>query len=265
VATFNVIGLTFSSETLLTRAHTTHSQHSIKKTMSCIDIDVRKEKCIGVGFGPILAPPPQMVAPDKTLPASAKIRIPIIISQFKGLVHPTVTVSQVGRLRRPQMGTETFSSTGSGISGMRDKRKRLNNANRSTTYNPIAFAKCRKPPSARTHGSLRPEMITLTIFGFFAQVSFPGSQASRERRLGAHVERFPKPTRIVIEKGTASRPRVNEIYALERRSLRRRLLEHEWFKCSLEAQERCERDVHHYGQGPGMRAMGGLGSRVTYW
>ena len=29
-----------------------------------------------------------------------------------------------------------------------------------TTHNPIAFAKSTKPPSASTHGELRPDMIT---------------------------------------------------------------------------------------------------------
>ena len=75
-------------------------------------IDVRKEKCTGIGTGPILAPHPQMIAPNEALPARANIRIPIIISQFHGLIHPTVTVSQVGRLRCPQMGSKAFYSTG---------------------------------------------------------------------------------------------------------------------------------------------------------
>ena len=75
-------------------------------------IDVRKEKCIGMGAGPILVPHPQMIAPDEALPARANIRIPIIVSQFHGLIHPTVTISQVGRLRCPQMGSKAFYSTG---------------------------------------------------------------------------------------------------------------------------------------------------------
>jgi hypothetical protein len=62
-------------------------------------IDVRKEKCVGMGLGPILAPQPQMVSPNEALPARANIQIPIIVSQFHGLIHPTVTISQVGRLR----------------------------------------------------------------------------------------------------------------------------------------------------------------------
>jgi hypothetical protein len=53
-----------------------------------------------------------MIAPDEALPTRANIRIPIIISQFYGLIHPTVTVSQVRRLRRPQMGSKAFYSTG---------------------------------------------------------------------------------------------------------------------------------------------------------
>ena len=74
-------------------------------------IDVRKEKCICVCIGPVLAPQPQMVAPSKALPARPNIRIPKIVSQFHGLVHPTVTVSQVGRLRCPQVGSKTFLCT----------------------------------------------------------------------------------------------------------------------------------------------------------
>ena len=73
--------------------------------------NVRKEKCIGVSRGPVLAPHPQMVAPNEALPARANIRIPVIISQFHSLIHPTVTVSQVSRLRRPQMGSKALLST----------------------------------------------------------------------------------------------------------------------------------------------------------
>jgi len=83
-------------------------------------IDVRKEKCIGMGAGPILVPHPQMIAPDEALPARANIRIPIIVSQFHGLIHPTVTVSQVGSLRCPQMGPKAFFPTGL-ISGYENK------------------------------------------------------------------------------------------------------------------------------------------------
>jgi hypothetical protein len=68
-----------------------------------------------MGLGPILAPQPQMVTPNEALPTRANIRIPIIISQFEGLIHPAVTVSQVGRLRRPQVGPKAFFSTGLGI------------------------------------------------------------------------------------------------------------------------------------------------------
>jgi hypothetical protein len=52
-----------------------------------------------------------MITPDEALPARANIRIPIVISQLNGLIHPTVTVSQVGRLRCPQVGSKTFFST----------------------------------------------------------------------------------------------------------------------------------------------------------
>jgi hypothetical protein len=96
--------LTFSSETLSTRRHNTISSKKRRSTL----IDVRKEKCIGASVGPILAPQPQMVAADKALPAGADVRIPVIISQFDGLIHRTVTVSQVRRLRRPQVGVKTF-------------------------------------------------------------------------------------------------------------------------------------------------------------
>jgi hypothetical protein len=75
-------------------------------------IDVRKEKCIGVSLGAVLAPHPQMIAPEKAFPARANIRISIIISQFLGLIHRTATVSQVGSLRCSKVGSKTFLSTG---------------------------------------------------------------------------------------------------------------------------------------------------------
>ena len=80
-------------------------------------IDVRKEKCIGVSLRPVLAPQSQMVAPDEALPARANIRIPIIISQFHGLIHPTVTVSQVGRLRFSKVSSKAFLSAGLASAG----------------------------------------------------------------------------------------------------------------------------------------------------
>jgi hypothetical protein len=64
-----------------------------------------------MGLGPILAPHPKMVAPDEAFPARANIRIPVIISQFHDLIRPTITVSQVGRLRFPQVGSKAFLST----------------------------------------------------------------------------------------------------------------------------------------------------------
>jgi len=154
-----------------------------------------KEKSIGTGLGPILAPQPQMVAPDEALPAGANIRIPKIISQFHGLIHPAVSVSQVGRLRCPEMGPKAFFSKSDCV--------------------------CKVYEAAIREDPLRAE-------------------AGND-----NVKRFSEPSRIMVEKGTASRSRVNEIYGVKRGHLWRGLLEHEWFKCGLEAQQRCKRDVHH--------------------
>ena len=74
-------------------------------------MDVRKEKCTSVGLGPVLAPVPQMVAPQKALPAGADVRIPEILSQFDGLILRAVTVPQVRRLGCPQVGAKTLLST----------------------------------------------------------------------------------------------------------------------------------------------------------
>jgi hypothetical protein len=74
-------------------------------------IDVRKEQRVGVGLGSVLAPVPEMITPDEALPAGADVRIPKIVPQFYGLIHPTVTIPQVRRLGRPQMGAKTFLST----------------------------------------------------------------------------------------------------------------------------------------------------------
>jgi hypothetical protein len=105
--TSKVTGLTFSSETLAVRKYHTISAKRRRDAL----IDIREEKCVGMGLGPILAPQPQMVAPDEALPARTNIRVPIIISQFHGLIHRIVTVSQVGCLRRPQVGSKTLLST----------------------------------------------------------------------------------------------------------------------------------------------------------
>ena len=110
----NSIGLTSSWETL---SHNRDRPKSASKIGGIALIDVRKEKCIGVSLGPVLAPPPQMVTPNEALPARANIRIPEIISQFHGLVHPAVTVSQVGRLGCSKVCPKAFLSAGLGISG----------------------------------------------------------------------------------------------------------------------------------------------------
>ena len=68
--------LTSSAETL---PHTDRPESASKIGKNAL-IDVRKEKCIGTGLGPILAPQPQVVAPNEALPARANIRIPVIIS-----------------------------------------------------------------------------------------------------------------------------------------------------------------------------------------
>jgi hypothetical protein len=84
-------------------------------------------------------------------------------------------------------------------------------------------------------------MITYIFgFGFFRFFS-----VLEAKQRNTHVKRFAEPSRITVEKGTASQSRVNEIYGVKRGHLWRGLLEHEWFKCGLEAQQRCKRDVHH--------------------
>jgi hypothetical protein len=82
---------------------------------------------------------------------------------------------------------------------------------------------------------------------------FLGFQFQGKERREAHVERFPLPTtRIMIEKRTASRPRVDVIYAGDQGGLWYGLLEHKWFERGLEAQQRRKtggkRDINHLKQ-----------------
>jgi hypothetical protein len=160
VPRFNIGAHLFLGDTIIyphTRVHKSAPKKEAKReTLICSD--VRKEKCIAGGLGPILAIQPQMIASENALPTRADIRIPIIVSQFQSLVHPTVSVSQIGRLRCAQMSSKAFFPTRLDV---RIRKHRCNHLYASsTTHNPIAFAKCTKPPSASTHGSLRPEMIT---------------------------------------------------------------------------------------------------------
>jgi hypothetical protein len=75
------------------------------------------------------------------------------------------------------------------------------------------------------------------------------------RRRETHVERLPEPaTRIVVEKRTASGPRVDEVKASDRGGIWHGLLEHEWFQRGLEAQKRRKRDINHLKQETGTRA-----------
>jgi hypothetical protein len=81
-------------------------------------------------------------------------------------------------------------------------------------------------------------MITYNLF--FSAFLFLG----QIREICTHVKRLSKPARIMVEKGTASLSRVDEINAVKRGGLWRGLLDHEWFKCGVEAQQRCKGDVH---------------------
>ena len=75
-------------------------------------MDVRKEQRIGGSGWPALAPHPQMVASPEGLPTSANIRIPPIISQLDDLVLPTISVTQIRRLRLPEVDVEALFPTG---------------------------------------------------------------------------------------------------------------------------------------------------------
>jgi hypothetical protein len=48
----------------------------------------------------------------------------------------------------------------------------------------------------------------------------------------------------MVEKGTSSGFRVDEINGVKQGGLWRGLIDHEWFECGLEAQQRRKRDVH---------------------
>ena len=52
-----------------------------------------------------------MVTPKEGLQARANVWIPIVLSEFVGLILPAVTVPQVRRLGGPQVAAETFNST----------------------------------------------------------------------------------------------------------------------------------------------------------
>ena len=64
----------------------------------------------------------------------------------------------------------------------------------------------------------------------------------------------------MVEKRTASGPRVNKVEAGDRCSIWDGLLEHEWFERSLETQKRRKRDVNHLkarkGDGEGRGEVG---------
>lgn len=53
-----------------------------------------------------------MVASDKALPTRADVWISVVLSQLEGLVHPTVPVAQIRRLRVTEVSTEALDPTG---------------------------------------------------------------------------------------------------------------------------------------------------------
>jgi hypothetical protein len=57
------------------------------------------------------APVAQVVSPNDALPAGANVRIPGIVSQFYGLVHPTNCRPPTSPFAEPQVDAKTFLST----------------------------------------------------------------------------------------------------------------------------------------------------------
>jgi hypothetical protein len=66
-----------------------------------------------------------VVSPDEALPAGPDDRVPVVMSQFEGLVNPAVAIAKVGRLRGTEMGTEALDVTwyeGRDVSGIQYRR-----------------------------------------------------------------------------------------------------------------------------------------------
>lgn len=101
-----------------------------------------------------------MVSPNEALPARPDDRIPVVISELEGLVNPAMTIAKVCRLWGTEMGTEALDVTWYERRDVSMIEKSPSTDYKSRTHKPIALAKWTKPPSDKTHGELRPDMIT---------------------------------------------------------------------------------------------------------
>jgi hypothetical protein len=79
-----------------------------------------------------------MIPPDQTLQARAGPRVAIILTQLDRLIDPPVSITEVGRERRPEMNPETFFRAKDALSfEMLPAPQTWTSMN---TYNPIARA-----------------------------------------------------------------------------------------------------------------------------
>ena len=109
-----------------------------------------------------MAEQPEVVSPDEALPAGPDDRIPVVISELHGLIYPAMAIAKVGRLWGTEMGTEALDVTWYErryVSEIQHRSVQVQTTE-NRTHKPIALAKWRKPPSDKTQGELRPDMIT---------------------------------------------------------------------------------------------------------
>jgi hypothetical protein len=102
---------------------------------------------------------PQVVSPDEALPAGPDDWVPVVISELEGLVYPTMAITKVGRLWGTEMGAEALDVTWYERRDVSMIQKSPSADYKSRTHKPIALAKWRKPPSDKTQGELRPDII----------------------------------------------------------------------------------------------------------
>ena len=73
------------------------------------ELCLREEERATVARGAILAVNTEVVAADERLAACTDGRAAVILTELHGLIHPTVAVTEVGRLRVTQMEAQAFN------------------------------------------------------------------------------------------------------------------------------------------------------------
>lgn len=72
-------------------------------------LDVREKQCTAICLGPVLTEHTEVIAANKRLFACSENRITEVLTKLDSLVYETISITEIGTLRRTKMDSEAFS------------------------------------------------------------------------------------------------------------------------------------------------------------